>query len=277
MIENFEFNNINSETFSIVCTSIKRPLIPSFHTRTIELRGQSGIYDFGGDEYESFDLTVSIAYIGDSLLEIRSKGREIASWLDTNQWGKLIIGDEPDKYYLARVSGKVNLETLKTIGQANITFICQPFAYMVAEIDADDTWDEADYPWVTPIPWNNEDNYTFATTTNKVFTFYNPGTKETNYRSPQGSRFKIKVTGSFTTLKISLNGKSINYNQAVSNGTVTIDNVEMEVKLNTTNKLNIVSGDLSTFLEVIPGNNNMVVTGTGLNIEVTIDFTPMWI
>ena len=75
MIENFEFNNINSETFGIVCTSIKRPLIPNMKTRTIELSGQSGIYDFGGNEYETFILTMSIAYVGDGLLEIRNKGR----------------------------------------------------------------------------------------------------------------------------------------------------------------------------------------------------------
>lgn len=277
MIGSFEFNNIESKTHKLICRSVKRILTPGMKSRSIELNGKSGIIDFGNNDYTAFTLVMHIAYVGESYIDLRSRTREIAAWLSTKNWQKLIINDESDKYYLARVISEIDLDTFKRLGEADISFICQPFAYMLADTGADDTWEEASYPWITPIPWDNTDTYNFTATGAKAFTFENPGTKETNFRSPQGSKFDIRITGSFTTLSLSLNGKTFNYNQVVTNGTVTIDNVEMEVDLNGINKLNFISGDIATFLEVVPGDNIISVSGTGLNVEITLDFTPMWI
>jgi len=51
----------------------------------------------------------------------------------------------------------------------------------------------------------------------------------------------------------------------------------LEVDLNGQNKLDVISGDIATFLEILPGDNTLSVDGTGLNIEVTLQFSPMWI
>lgn len=272
----FEFDEISSEIFDIVCKSIKRPLMPAMKTKTVNINGQSGVYDFGENEYEPFILTMSIAYVGDSLIDIRSKARDIASWLKTNKWSKLIIGDEPDKYYLARVANEADLETLKTLGQANIPFICQPFAYMTVDTGEDLTWNQADFPWITDVYWNMSEAYTFKTTSNKNFTFNNPGTRKTNYRSPQGSKSLIKINGSWTTLNISMNGNTLTYTQS-SSGELIIDNVGMEAALDGTNALSAIDGNIEEFLEITPGDNIISISGTGINVEVTIDFAPMWI
>ena len=94
--------------------------------------------------------------------------------------------------------------------------------------------------------------------------------------SPQGSKFNLIISGNWTTLAISLNGKTIEYTEA-GPGTLIIDNVEMEVKLNGLNKLSALDGDIDSFLNIVPGENTIGVSGTGLNITVTIDFIPQWL
>ncbi len=279
MIGSFEFNGIKSSTFKLACRSVSRPLLPAVRTRTIQIYGKSGIIDYSGGDFETRQIVMHVAYIGRSYNELRNRSREIAAWLSSNIWAKLIINDEPDKYYLARVISGINFETIHRLGQADITFECQPFAYMIVDPNIDAIWDDADFPWTTPvILWDNEDNYTFVTTEPTTFSFDNPGTCEIACTSPQGSKFNIIITGTWTTLEISLNGKTLQFTEgATTSKTLIINNVEMEVKLNGVNKLSALEGDIDSFLSIIPGENIIQIDGTGLNVTVTLDFTPMWL
>jgi predicted phage tail component-like protein len=276
MVGSFEYNGIKSSAFNLICRSVSRPLLPTVRPRIMQIYGKSGVIDYGGGDYDTRPIVMHIAYIGKSFVELRSRAREIASWLTSYRWAKLIINDEPDKYYLARVVSGINFETMKRLGQADITFECQPFAYMAIDTGADPTWDEADFPWMTYIPWDMVQSYRFTATGLTNYTFENPGTQEIGCNSPQGSKFDIIVSGSWTTLEISLNGKSLEYTEAGS-GTLIIDNVEMEAKLDGVNKLSKLDGDIDSFLIAIPGENTIEINGTGLNVTVTIDFTPMWL
>jgi hypothetical protein len=97
--------------------------------------------------------------------------------------------------------------------------------------------------------------------------FTNLGTRVINRRSPQGSKFKIEVAGSWTSLTLSMNGKTLNYPVSGS-GTLIVDNVEMEAHLDAVNKYGVVTGDVDTFLSLIPGNNTLTVGGTGLSVAI---------
>lgn len=277
MIGSFEYNNVKSRTFDLICRSVKRPLIPSLRPKTVNIYGKSGVIDYDNNDYNTRQIIMHLAYIGKNYIDLRSKARDIASWLSLGKWARLIINDEPDKYYLAKIVNEIDLETLKRLGEADIVFECQPFAYRVFDTGEDLTWEEANFPWVVAdTPWTMSDAYTFTATGLKTFTFYNPGTKIIDISSPQGSKNQIKINGSWTTLNISLNGKTLDYIEA-GTGELVIDNVEMEVKLNGTNKLSVIDGDIDSFLPILPSENIMQVSGTGLNITVTIDFSPMWL
>lgn len=276
MIGQIEYKSIHSSTYGVYWKSGARPLMPPMIPKTI-LTGASGVYDFGNNNYNTVKISGNIAFLPTDAIERKQKAREIAAWLSSSKWERLIFGDEPDKFYNARVYGQINLESLVTTGEATITFECQPFAYMVVDTGDDLTWDEADFPWITDIPWDMSDSYTFTATSATNCVFDNPGTKSTNYKSPQGSKFDIVITGTFTTLTLSLNGNTLNYTEAVANGTLTINNVNMEVDLGGSNKLSRVTGDLGEFLEAIPGSNTLAVSGTGLNISIVIDLIPEWI
>ena len=278
MIGQFEYKSIHSSVYGVYFKTIKRPLMPPIIPKLVSINGSSGSYDFGDNDYGNVSIEVKIAYIPTSFIERKQRARQIASWLNSTTWQKLIFGDETDKYYLARVQGQVDLDALIAVGEANISFICQPFAYRVVDTYIDDvTWDEADFPWITEVTWAMDEGFKFTVITPSNVEFENVGTKEINFRSPQGSKFDIRINGSFTTLSLTLNGKILNYNQAVASGLVTIDNVNMEVDFNGINKLNVISGDLAIFLTTIPGSNVLNVSGTNLNVEVTIDFAPMYL
>lgn len=274
-MKGFTFANIHSSEYELYVRSDNRTITPSPRKKSIIIPEKHGTIDFYNNAYDVRNITMHLSLVKKTMEDLRQQARDIAEWLTKD--GILIFDDEPDKAYRAKVYHNIDIEEIGAYGKSKATFTCQPFAYMVVDTGEDLTWDEADFPWMTDIPWNMVDSYRFKTTLNRSFTFNNPGTKEINFRSPQGSKFNIIITGSWATLTLILNNKQLSYNQAVNNGTVIIDNVEMEVDYNGVNKLNVVSGDLATFLEVLPGNNTLNVTGTGLNITVTIDFSPMWL
>ena len=253
MIGAFVFNGVESSQFNLVCKSVKRPLLPPVKLRRVELLGISGVYDFDDNEYDMRPITMKIQYIGTSYQELRTRARSIAAWLSTTTWGKLRIHDEDDKYYLAKVTEQIDLESLWQSGSADIKFDCQPFAYSV-----------------------QEEVKTFEVNALTNYNFVNPGTRFINYRSPQGSKSRIIIVGSWTTLSLTMNGKTLNYTQA-GDGTLIFDNVEMECALGGDNKFSILTGDIDTFLKIIPDNNTLTVNGTDLSLNVTIEYIPLWV
>lgn len=254
MIGSFSFNSLESSVFKLVCKSVKRPLLPAARTNRVEVPGSSGAYDFGGQEYSLRTVTISITYIGTDYNELRTRAREIAAWLSTSDWSKLVINDEPDKYYLAKVTSEIDLESLWESGRAEITFDCQPFAY-----------------------YYMDRVLTFPVIGSMSYVFINVGTREINFKSPYGSKFKITIVGSWTMLTLSMNGQTLTYANVGSNSTLIIDSIEMEVIQNGINKFDKLDGDIDTFLRIVPGNNTLSITGTGINASAIIEFIPLWV
>lgn len=276
MVIGFEYKGVHGSEYGIYCKTEKRSLLPAVRRREFEIFGKSGIIDLGDNDYMHKIMTAKLTYVGNSLVELRNRARDIAAWLNSTRWEKLIFDDEPDKYYLARVKNGIDLNNILMTGEMSVNFECQPFAYMCTSTGADPTWDEADFPWITEIPWNMVQSYQFSATGTTNYTFEHPGTQEIGCNSPQGSKFDIVISGSWTTLEISMNGKTLEFTEA-GTGTLVIDNVDMEVKLNGLNKLSALDGDIDSFLNIVPGENTIGVSGTGLNITVTIDFIPQWL
>ena len=73
-----------------------------------------------------------------------------------------------------------------------------------------------------------------------------------------------------------MNDHTLSFTEAGEAATLVIDNVEMEATKDGTNKFDKLDGDIDTFLSVIPGDNTLSLTGTGLGISVTIQFISMW-
>lgn len=255
MIGSYIFNDIDSEQFNLICKSIKRPLLPARKNKDLEVDGVSGAYDFGDDDYELRKITMQCSYLGESFQELRSRARSIAAWLSTPTFAPLIINDEQDKYYLAKVNDELDLDSFLESGTVDVEFDCQPFAFSV---------DESSLIF---------ENITGSHTGNIT----HPGTRKINYRSQKGSKFLITVIGSWTTISFTLNGQTLNFTESGSSTTLIIDNIDMTAYKGSTPKFNKLTGDIDTFLKIIPGINTFSISGTGLNCTVKVDFIPLWI
>lgn len=259
MIGSYTFNGVNSESFYLITRSIKRPLLPSRKNSYSEVDGVSGIHDHKTKDYKTRKIIMQSAYIGDDFENLRSRARSIAAWLSTETWAPLIINDEPDKYYLAKVDDELDLKSFLESGTFDVEFNCQPFALSV-----------------------QESSQTLSNIqTKRTGTINHPGTREINYRSQPGSKFKITTIGVWETISFKINDKILIFNEdggsPISSSALYIDNIDMTVSKDGVDKFDKLDGDIDTFLELTPGNNTIEIDGTGLLCSVIIEFIPLWI
>ncbi len=272
----FYFNERHGSEFKLFFKSLSRPVLPELRKRELTVPGKSGVYSFKSKAHEKRIVSGQIQYVGSNLSDLRVWARSIAQWLYTEDYARLIFDDEPDKYYMAKVYSEVPLESLYSLGSANIVFECQPYAQYVLGSADELTWDTL-LNWNSEYLWTGSENYRLGVTSSPApLTVNNPGTREIGIGSPQGSRFKVIITGSFTNFTVSMNGKSLSYNEPLAAETLEIDNINCTVKAGV-NKLSVCSGDLDSFLTLKPGMNTMIFAGAGLNCSVIIDFIPQFI
>lgn len=99
-------------------------LVPRLRPRLLAVPGRDGSYDFGAKRYD--DRLVRIACDSRRALT-RQEIRELAHLLA--QKGRLVLWDEPEKYYVGRLYDDAALTYLGRVGHAfDLTFVCEPFA-----------------------------------------------------------------------------------------------------------------------------------------------------
>jgi len=269
----FVYGNKHSSDFSIIAKSVNRPILPALRKRELIVPGRHGTYDFGNNTYDNRSISVLLQYVGKSFNDLRIRARDIAAWLSSLAYAALTFDDETDKYYLAKCYDALELETLFRSGAATVQFECQPFALYQESSGEDLTWGTA-LPWGSEYTWDNLAQHTVAVTGDMDFDIDYFSTQELGLGSPAGSKFNIVITGSFTNITITLNGKTLTYTGPVTSQTIVINNVDATVKISTTNELSKCTGD---FLSLKPGINTVNIIGTGLNCSVLFDFIPQYL
>lgn len=130
-----EFVKVNSIEFSI---------LPPISNNFLTIRGKSGSYHMSRDVGNRV-FTVNISIISEKINGVMSASREVAEWLNTKEPVKLVIDDEPDKYYLAIFDGDSNISESLNLGQGTLSFVCtSPYAFgdeKVAEFEINDDLD----------------------------------------------------------------------------------------------------------------------------------------
>lgn len=280
MYGTFEFNGINSRAYDLISRTIQKPLFPAMTPRQTTLHGKNGLYDFENNTFQNRTIVMHIEFVGSSIAQLRTQIHALANWLHTSDWANLVFDEELDKLYKARVYGQVDFETLINYGRCDITFECQPFAFLVASTGDEDTWDEADYPWLIEVPWEMSDSYQVSVTGSTTLAFDNVGTLEINHRSSQASQFDITISGTWTApITLALNGNTLTYSAGSTGAsTLVIDCIDMEVTLNGSNALATMGGDLDDFFTINTGSNTLTITITGTaTFNLLVDFVPQWL
>ncbi len=235
----------------------------SYTVNTPELReyaetvaGRPGEYDYGA-EWGTREITVKIDVIpnGESLKRRQSK---ILSWLSPvdSGAGPLIFDEVPDTQYNAKLTGRFGIEQLIVgYGVLTITFKCHdPFGYSTYSVESI----TVDSAVLVDTEISVDASYTFAVNGLATLNVDNFGAEPV--------RPVLEISGSFTTLTVTLGGKTLTFGQQTS-GTLAID---FSRYLSLRNGVPVpASGDYG---QLPAGTSPVVIGGTGINCTVTFRF-----
>jgi len=109
------------------------PVLPTIDAKTEKVYGRAGEIDFGV-EIGTRTIKVDVQIIGVDQYDIMKKSTDLAQWLFHEDLQPLIIADEPDKQYMARLANDSEIEELFRVGQTTLEFfIPSPYKEAVAE------------------------------------------------------------------------------------------------------------------------------------------------
>ena len=125
----FSFRGRHSSAFGIHTQDQERVLLPPRREERIAVPGRSGFYDgAAGNVYDGREERVLCAFRCPPGHTVPQLCREIAWWLSGK--GRQVYDKEPDKHYLARLTGAPPLEQHLRYGQFTLTWACDPpFAF----------------------------------------------------------------------------------------------------------------------------------------------------
>ncbi|MBG9839819.1 MULTISPECIES: phage tail domain-containing protein [Bacillus cereus group] len=247
----------------------EHPAAPSTRDYTVSIPGVPGAYDFGSDlETRPFTLPVLVKPQPSKYL-LSLKIREIMKTF-FDPYGKpktvkLIFDYEPDKYYKVRYSG--SLDTIRYKTMANLVFpltAFDPCAYSVFDTANSVLWG-SDIPFMSDIPFGIGD-YSFGITAPITLRIENMGSLAV--------RPVIKISGSATSIVITANGNSFSVGTFPEGANFLVDCERYTVIKDGQNHLSKMTGK---FIELMPGNNSVRVTGNNMNLKISFEFQAKYI
>lgn len=113
-----DFVKVNKIGFSI---------LPNIEVNTLKVKGRAGVIDYGNEIGER-SITADITLIASQPNEVLQHSTILAEWLFYRELQPLILDDEPDKVYMARLEGGTPIDEMLTTGTGTISFLCpSPF------------------------------------------------------------------------------------------------------------------------------------------------------
>jgi predicted phage tail component-like protein len=245
MAGGFSFLGVHSDTYNITVTEIDLPILPPARLSQEEIPGRPGVYVFRS-ELGPRTIRLRCKFRASSLAGLLSLARDIGKWLQPYRDGQLILDEEPDKYYRARLAKEITATVRVAYGEFEAEFLAaDPFAYAVAD---------------------DEFN-----TTSSPFSFSRRGTAASNPLI----RLTGTSSGGSNKLKLQVNGRGwVAYSGALSSGQklqLDIDRLTATVvdasNIYVRNALGDISGADLTSLRLEPGQNS---------IEVAVEGSATW-
>ncbi|MGI0534939.1 phage tail family protein [Bacillus pfraonensis] len=242
----------------------QNPAAPATRDNTITIPGMHGAYDFGatlGPREFSLPLHVKLKKETDSLPEaIRKMVMAFIDPYGKPKTVKLIFDYEPDKYYLARYSGSIPIDRYFSMGKFELPLTAyDPHAYSVFDTSGDVLWGD-DIPFMSDIPFGIGD-FSYEVTTPTTVQIENVGSLVV--------RPIITITGSASSMTLTTNGKSFSVGPFPEGANLLIDSQHYVVTRDGQNYISKMTGD---FLELLPGENSISITGTNLHFQISFEF-----
>lgn len=135
--DSFEFRGVNLlQTYGIKCVSYDT-LLPPKRERKLEIPFVDGQHNYGSLNFEERLIKIECDMIAgvnrDKKKLSRHDTRELALLL--SKQGKLVLWDEPDKFYRGEIFSAPDIFSYPqhNIRSFTLEFICEPFAYREAK------------------------------------------------------------------------------------------------------------------------------------------------
>lgn len=122
-LTSFYFNGRESSEFPwLFVNEIEIPILPPIEQKMIQVPGRVGAFHMGRKVGPRIDR-ITITVIGDSRLDLATKKRILANWLDTETPQRFYYSYELDKEYKAILSEETDLKRIVTDGETTLIFV----------------------------------------------------------------------------------------------------------------------------------------------------------
>lgn len=123
-----KFKGVHCRDLGLHMKSLNRPIFPTLQDNHIEIPQRAGSHLFAGKPDDKI-IELELGFVESNTRELRLRLREIANWLHSIQMERLYFDDEPDKYYLAKVSNQIDFgQAITRLGVFTVFFRCFPYA-----------------------------------------------------------------------------------------------------------------------------------------------------
>ncbi len=243
-----------------VTRSTQRPGLPPTVDTYVTVPGMHGAWDFGA-YLGPRPITLECVFTVRNSFELQRCINRLAAYLlgpdGRPRTMPIIFENQPDRQIMARFSGEIPIERIAGRGQFSLPMIAyDPFAYSV--------YDSIDINVDSIILVDSD----VLVDTGYTFSINGPGSFDTYNYGDLSVAPVAEVSGSFSSFSMTIGGVTFSYNEAFS-GNLSIDFARKLVYQGSTNLLTKTN---AAFGSLPPGKSEMVISGTGLNITLTLRF-----
>lgn len=234
---------------------------PKTNDKLLYISGKHGAWDFGA-ELEPLPINLPVVLLEGSREFLQIKLREFNAFLFDEfaqpRTFKFFFDYEMDKFYYARYSGQIRPNRFAGLGSFTLPLTAfDPFAKFVVPTDEID-WN-AEIPFTADISLDSQ--YAFNVTEPQTLNIINDG--------DLAVRPNILINGTADSLTLVINGESFSFGSISS--PIEVKGETFEVKVNGADSFSAMSGDKKK-LWLMPGENEVAVSGSNLNINLTFRY-----
>lgn len=251
----------------VVTLDSEEPALPSMRNMGVTVPGRHGAYDFGA-YFEPREFALNCVFKRQAYDDLKRQIRAI-NRLFVDEYGRpktveLRFGDEVDKYYNVRITEVISISRVAERGFFTLGLTAfDPYAYSTVTADE--------------ILWGSEEitfEYNFLLGTDAFGGERITAARTLNVNlNGDALRPIFVIDGSATALTISANGRSFGL-PSFTNTRWEIDGSDYTVTRNGALDLAAMTGD---FIELLNGDNDVVIGGSGLNFELTVKYRDKYI
>lgn len=234
-------------------------VLPETRDRTLAIPGRHGLLDYGADlGVREFDIPCVIKDATDSG-DLQHKLRKLANEL-TDAYGRpksvrLTFSEEPDKYYNVRYTGRIGVDRITRHGFFSLAFTAfDPMAKSV--FTSDQITLGSDVPIMSDILLGTGES------SRKVF---REGSFLVTNSGSSAVRLSCVISGSGNSVALEANGRRFTLG-SFTNKTIAIDGENYLVKVDGVADLTNTGGH---FIDLLPGENEIYVSGSSLNLTIS--------